>query len=83
MNIELISWTDAVSTDDWTDIKIAKELKPYLMHSVGFVLNEDKECVVIALTWDFEGDSVSQFLSIPKRWIKDRQVVRPKRKLKG
>jgi hypothetical protein len=64
-----IIWHDAVSNDAWEELKEAKDLHPHQIHTLGFLLDEDKNKVVVALNFDIEREGASQMLSIPRSWI--------------
>ena len=53
-----VFWWDAASSLDnrWRDIKEIAEIKPQLICSVGFLVEENPKCIVIVphLCWDFD-----------------------------
>lgn len=71
----LITWSDAVSVDEWTDVDEAKELVPHEILTIGFVVAETDECIVMAASWDIERGAVCSYISIPSAWIIDRQEI--------
>ena len=73
-----VIWHDAVSEDDWQDLDSAKELHSHQIHSLGFLIEEDKNRIVIALSLDKENDSASQTLVIPKTWMLGMKKLRVK-----
>jgi len=69
-SVEVIRWKDALSDHGWSDTREA-ELADVL--SVGFLIAENKEAVMIATTWA-EPESNGR-MNIPKGWIKSRKKV--------
>lgn len=72
-----VIWNDAVSVDAWTDIS---EITPELaeIHSVGFLVCENKEVLTIALNVDTTNLSASCIMNIPKKWIRFRKNITKK-----
>lgn len=69
-----VEWTDAHSSDRWDTIDNASETMTDLMHckTVGYLLCKNADCVVIANTIAWEGESVPTtcgILHIPKGCI--------------
>jgi hypothetical protein len=75
MRALLVSWFDAVSEDAWTEIDEAKKLQMHLIHTMGWLISEDKFRLVIGLSWDVEREAVSSFIAIPKSWITNVKVI--------
>lgn len=76
MKIILVEWVDAVSVDAWTSIEEAKEHEPVAIVSCGFLLEDKKNSITIALSIDNENECTSQYLAIPKAWLKSVKVLR-------
>lgn len=76
LQIELVSWTDAVSHDPWTDLDSAIETNPHEIHTVGFVLFEDKHKITIAQNIDLINQGVSCIMTIPKPWVTKRTTLK-------
>ncbi len=65
-----VVWTDAFSTDEWTDLEeLPKE--PLACKSVGYMVGETKEMVSLAGTISEDGQACTT-IHIPKGWIKER-----------
>lgn len=64
-----VEWHDATSIDAWDDESEAIKMQPHLIRSVGWLIKEDKKSLTIALSWDEQGEQVSQYLVIPRTWI--------------
>lgn len=67
-------WRDATSSDDWCSLS-ELELSCHKIASVGFLLHEDEETLVLALNRDPSEEAASQVIRIPKAWILFRQIV--------
>ena len=62
----IILWKDIQSCDEpWVDLKEAKEMKPVEMKTVGYILEQTEDCVVIASTLCQDGESVGSVNAIP------------------
>jgi len=73
MEILKIQWIDAKSDDAWQDKEeaLARSAKTHLIWSVGAVLQETKD--VIVLVRDLaEDETVAGWIAIPKRWVLQR-----------
>jgi hypothetical protein len=61
-----VQWKDAVSFDEWTDGEVP-EL--HVIHTLGFLIHEDKEKIVIAMQVDPDSESRSMEMAIPRGMI--------------
>lgn len=75
MKLALIVWKDAVSNDKWETYAEAKLLKPAEVRTVGYVVTEDVESILLAMNWDKSEEHVSQTMVIPKAWILERREL--------
>jgi hypothetical protein len=67
-----IIWEDAVSVDEWTpftDINIDNET---LIHTAGFLIEENDKRLAVAVNIDTENESASCIMIIPKNMIRAR-----------
>ena len=75
-SIELIRWTDSVGlSSGWQDMEDALEIEPSIVVSVGTILREEEDYLVIASSWS----AARQFggvLAIPKASIVERRMLR-------
>lgn len=71
MKPALVIWEDAVSDDDWVDGDKQYELDLHTIHSLGFILKEDENQVIIALSLDIQRDGSSQRLAVPKGMVRE------------
>lgn len=77
-----IKWTDAVfSSDAWVSLDTAKDwasLSDWEVESVGWLVDETKEYVVIASKKQAGTEMEMQYgllLKIPKTWIRERKYL--------
>jgi len=71
-----VVWLDAQSSLDVMTIKeMNKKFKPHLTKSVGYLMEDNKEYVVLAFT-DFGGGNFKHWQLIPTGTIKDRKVIK-------
>lgn len=75
MKVTFVTWQDAVSEDAWEDITEAKKSKPHTIFSVGFLIDEDDDRILLGLNWDAEREAVSQTIAIPIAWILDQREI--------
>jgi hypothetical protein len=77
MEAVIIDWDDSCALDGgiWHDKEAVEELKSHKCRSIGWVVKENKDCVVlVSSTSDhqFSGD-----ICIPKSAIKKRKKLKP------
>jgi hypothetical protein len=73
--IVLIEWIDAESEDSWTfspDIDHGCAL----IKSVGWLINESKKTVTLALNHDTKNSAYSCIIKIPKGMIKSKKIIK-------
>ena len=68
--IVVVEWVDATGHSDWVCKEDALKQEMCSFRSVGYLLQEDKEKIQIALTVGIDNKTVSNTLFIPKRCIK-------------
>lgn len=74
-DIEYVVWVDAVASAGWQD-----RSQDYPLHecvSVGSIVQEDEERIVLAGTWSDtdQGEQINCVISIPIAWIKKRGTL--------
>ena len=75
MKALMVTWADAVTEDAWTEMDEAVKLEPHTIFTLGFLVKENDDCIVLASSWDSEREAVCSSISIPKGWILGRQEV--------
>jgi len=78
--VEHIKWVDSAGNASWTSVAEVLRDKLKLIESVGFVLNETDDCVVIVGNIDEAQDDehmthIAHHMFIPKVAIKSRTVI--------
>jgi len=69
-NCVLVRWTDIASHDGaWMDLEDAKALKPGQMQTLGWVIKETPDYIVVASTIDQDEDIVGSVNAIPRTVI--------------
>lgn len=67
--IVLVKWGDAfIDTDDVT-VKKAKKLRPIVRYTVGFLVDDNDDCLVLATDVFEKGNEISAPMVIPHGWI--------------
>lgn len=71
-----VEWTDAVASVGWSS-DYAEE-KTHRIHSVGYVIKETEEDIVLAadVSTDNESLDTNRRMSIPVKWIKSRKEIK-------
>lgn len=70
MKAVFVTWQDAVSVDDWESLEEAQKIKLHTIHTMGFLVHQDDTTYVVAHNLDKDTNAVSQYIAIPKAWIK-------------
>ena len=81
LQLEYIKWLDhtAWETAIWNDIDELEELEPVIVHSVGWVIKETPEYIIIVSTIQPENDIVHSEFLILKGAITERTPLDTKR----
>ena len=61
----LVKWKDIISKDEWQKYREAESLKPQLFVSIGWLVRQNKDCLVIASCYSPEDDTVGTVTTIP------------------
>lgn len=70
MDLILVTWKDITGCDgSWMSLDEAKEMYPGPMETVGWLLKETPEYIVVASSRDTEEDTVGSVTAIPKSVI--------------
>ena len=72
----LIYWEDPTSYAPWQTIKEASSLSCAEQWSLGWLVHEDKDKLVLALTFADEREEVSDKIVLPQGCIKSRVEVK-------
>ena len=70
-----LEWKDPASIDEWTyaeDLEIGCPV----IKSLGILVTENKETIVVALNRDTESDAYSCIMQIPKNVILKRKYIK-------
>ena len=74
--MKLVTWLDIVSHDGaWMDIEEAKEYKPHPIQTVGWIIEEAEDYIVLASSRDNE-ELVGSVCAIPKSVIVSIECVK-------
>ncbi len=72
--IEHIEWIDAVASVGWD--RGCGGTRPAHIISVGKLVYEDKDSIVLAGTFSYADDETNGRMAIPKGWIKNRKTIK-------
>ena len=72
----LVKWIDISSFDGpWMTKAEAKELKPIHMETLGWIIHETEEYIIVVSTLDNENDSVGNVNCLPRTLITDIKTI--------
>lgn len=74
MTVLHLIWLDSESECEWTPIEALSETLD-LTHSVGLLIKETEDFVLLALSFDPGTESVNNFKKIPRSAIKERRTL--------
>lgn len=84
IKILYVIWLDHCSVSSWMDREEAiKTADMAEIHTVGWLIHEDKDKLVLALNIDSSNDNVSDAITIYKKCITERIEVVAKKTKKG
>lgn len=69
--IYLVEWADAYGDSGWTTKEKAMELKPYLVTSIGWVLKDGAEHLILCSDIAKDGEGVAGVAVIPRDWVRN------------
>ena len=73
-----IRWLDAYEMESgWLDLEEALKIKPPEVRSVGYVLKETKDYIILAADMDDSKDikDVGRVTVIPGQWIVEKKII--------
>lgn len=73
--IILVEWVDSGSSDRWSSLDEIELKKRNLCISCGFLIKEDNEWLVLALSYDPDSGDYQCWLEIPKVAIKKKRHI--------
>jgi hypothetical protein len=65
----LVTCNDAASIDSWEDLDDAEKHTPSIIQTLGFIVNDCEDHIIMACNWDTSSDRVSGHIVIPKPWV--------------
>lgn len=64
-----VEWNDAITIPEWYGPDDANNIHPTTVHSVGWLIKEDKYSIILAATMSLTSGLLSQITCIPKGCI--------------
>ncbi len=71
-----VDWDDAAHTDGWRHAERIAEDTPLRCRTIGFVMSETKDKIVLAQNLSLEQPTGSEAMTIPKSLIRRRRRLR-------
>ena len=70
MNVKRVkvTWKDACSHDEWVNIEDVDQKTPTI-NTTGWLIIENDDCLVVALSYDRDNEKVSQTITIPRGMV--------------
>lgn len=79
-----IEWTDAFANSNWMDEEEfnewKKDHKAMTVHDIGWLMEQDKDKVIVASRFNESLGMYGLFQMIPKTWVKIIVLAKPKKK---
>ena len=73
---ESVHWIDSAATADWTDtVDAAHHLPLSRVRTVGWVIEEDEERILVAASHLEDWSQVGELITIPRAAVVGRQVI--------
>ena len=73
--IILVEWTDCISYDSWDDFSEHEDLELPTILSVGFLIKETDDKVILSSLVDDENEQMGMSQAIPKAVIKSMKRI--------
>lgn len=75
----VVKWQDAESCDDWKGVEeVSDDYKLADIYTLGFLIKETKNHIIVGLSCDIDNDRVSSTITIPKKWCCEIRKLRVK-----
>ena len=75
VNPVFVSWVDPHSVDEWSEVDEV-EMKHPLIHSVGYLIKQTKDTLVIALNYDQHDEKISCSMVLPMSCVREIKQVK-------
>lgn len=69
-----VTWIDACSSEAWVD-PTETDFECPTISTVGFLIEESEQHIVLAMNYDQQNKNVSMTMSIPNFWIESVQEL--------
>lgn len=69
-----VTWLDPLSEDGWVH-RDEVNIKPSVIHTVGILVTNTDDMIVVSLNHDTDQDNLSCFMAIPKCIIQNMRVL--------
>jgi len=68
MKLVLVHWIDIIGDDEnpWSSLEQAKEMKPEPISTIGKVVEDNDQHMVVASSWNEQGNLLGNLNCIPK-----------------
>lgn len=76
--VEMVEWSDSCSSRaGWEYVEDIAEWgkTEFVIHSIGHVVYEDDNCIVISMSYGIHNDTATETMRIPKGCIMKRTLV--------
>lgn len=76
MKLVVVTWNDAWGCSSWTDFDQGKVRLPAVVHTVGWLIRDDKHGVFVAARFDPENENIGSANFIPRGMIVRINIVK-------
>ena len=71
-----VVWLDACRGEGWTDLLEVKKSKLSYIYTVGYLLADEKDRIIVTKSVDEENETSGSYIVIPKINIKSRRTLK-------
>ena len=72
--IMLVKWIDSEASNSWTEVE-KMSMDFHVIESIGHLVNESKDGIALAVSWDSENNSAVAIQYIPHVCIMELQEI--------
>lgn len=70
-----VEWIDSESDNEWTPLAEVTGTALTLTHSVGLLVHDSADLIVLALSYDSGTESINGFMTIPRSAVRKMRTL--------
>lgn len=75
MKVAVVEWNDAYSVDEWNELENVQKDNSHECVSVGMLMKNDSDSVILSLNKDISSDKISCVMVIPTCMVKSIKIL--------